>query len=291
MGTAHTARVPPEIPAARFRRGYGTYEVGLDRLGESAYVDVLTTALDLGYRHLDTAKQYDTETLVAAAIDRSDVTRETTFIATKLHWDDLGHDDAIEAAHGSRDRLGVDSIDLLYVHVPVRTYDPDETLPALDHLVETGVVDRIGLSNFLPGMLERAIDRLDHPVFAHQVEMHPLLDQARLHALAVDHGHWLVAFSPHMRGLIGEIAEVREVADRHGCSPHAVSLAWLLDRPNVAVLSHSTTRSHMRANLRGDLPDLTDADRRVIDGIDREHRVYDGRLDPWNQPIADEEPE
>lgn len=183
----------------------------------------------------------------------------------------------------SNERLGVDTIDLLYVHVPYDTYDPTETLPALDFLVDDGVVERIGVSNFLPKMLEVAIDRLDHPLFAHQVEMHPLFRQDELHRLAVTHGHWLVAFSPFMKGLIGEIRERTTIADRHETTPQAVSLAWLMDRPNVAVLSHSKKDSHMWDNVAGDLPVLTDDDRELIEGIDREYRMWNGRIDPWNQ--------
>lgn len=283
MTAGHTVDIPADISAQPFRRGYGTYEVALDRLGDETYTDLLRGAIDLGYRHIDTAQQYQTEPHVADAIQRSEVDPDDMFVATKLHWSNLGYDDAIETALESKERLGLDTIDLLYIHVPYDTYDPDETLPALETLVDDGVVDHIGVSNFLPEMLEVAIDRLDHPLFAHQVEMHPLLRQDELRRVAVEHGHWLVAFSPFMKGLIGEIRELRTIADRLDTTPHAVSLAWLMDRPNVAVLSHSKNESHMRENLAGDLPVLTDEDRELIRGIDREYRMWDGRIDPWNQ--------
>lgn len=283
MTVEHTIDSPAHISSQPFRRGYGTYEVALDRIGDEAYTDLLRQAIDLGYRHIDTAQQYQTEPHVADAIQRSKVDSDDVFVATKLHWSNLGYDDAIETALESKERLGVDTIDLLYIHVPHGTYDPNETLSALDFLVDDGVVDRIGVSNFLPEMLEVAIDRLDHPLFAHQVEMHPLLRQNELHQLAVDYGHWLVAFSPFMKGLIGEIRELRTIANRLDTTPHAVSLAWLMDQPNVAVLSHSKKVPHMRANLSGDLPILTDEDRDLIEGIDREYRMWDGRIDPWNR--------
>ena len=283
MTAEHTVGIPAALSSQQFRRGYGTYEVALDRLGDGAYTDLLRQAIDLGYRHIDTAQQYQTEPHVADAIQRSEVDSEDMFVATKLHWGNLGYEDAIETAIESKERLGVDTIDLLYVHVPYDTYDPDETLPALDALVDDGVVDHIGVSNFLPEMLEVAIERLDHPLFAHQVEMHPLLPQEELHQLAVKHGHWLVAFSPFLKGLISEICEIRTIADRLDSTPHAVSLAWLLDHPNVASLSHSKNESHMQENLAGDLPVLADDDRELIRGIDRKYRMWDGRIDPWNQ--------
>lgn len=284
LGEDHTASIPPNLTESAFRRGYGTYEVALDRIGDERYTATIETALELGYSHFDTAQAYDTEPHVAEAIQRSDIERESCFVATKLHWQNLGYEDVIETARASRDMLGVDRIDLLYIHIPADTYDPEETLPAMDTLVDDGVIARIGLSNFTPELLEDAIERLDHPVFAHQVEMHPMLHQEALHRRAFEDGHWIVAFSPYMKGIIAEIREIREIADRFETTPHAVSLAWLLAHPNVATLSHSTSEDHMRANVRGDLPGLDRAAMERIRGIDREHRMWDGRLDPWNQP-------
>lgn len=281
---SHTAPRPSGFDEVAFRVGYGTFEVGLARLGHERYTRILGRVLDAGYRHLDTAQVYDTEPHVAAAIDRSDLTHDDVFVATKLHWEHLGYDDAIETAKESRETLGVDTIDLLYVHVPVATYDPEETLPALDTLVDDGVVDRIGLSNFLPDMLIEAMDRLETPVFAHQVELHPLLQQQTLHELAVEHGHWLVGFSPFIRGIVREIAELRSVAATHGVTTFDVSLAWLLSKANVVVLLHTTDEAHMRANLDAVGLELDAADFETIDAIDREWRAYDGRIDPWNRP-------
>lgn len=281
---AHTADLPLGLDEGEFRLGYGTYEVSLDRMGKEAYVDVLETVLDSGYRHLDTAEVYDTEPHVAAAIDRSDLTRDDVFVATKVSWENLAYEDLVDTAGESRETLGVDAIDLLYVHVPYDTYDPEETTAALDHLVDTGVVDRIGLSNFTPELARQAIDHLDTPVFAHQVECHPLLQQDDLRQLAVDDGHWLVGFSPYIKGFVREIEELNEIADKHGTTPFRVSLAWLLSKQNVAVLSHSTTPAHIRTNSRWPSFDLDDEDLALIEGIDRKFRAWDGRIDPWNQP-------
>ena len=123
MTAEHTVGIPAELSSQQFRRGYGTYEVALDRLGDEAYTDLLRQAIDLGYRHIDTAQQYQTEPHVADAIQRSEVDSEDMFVATKLHWGNLGYDDAIETAIESKERLGVDTIDLLYVHVPYDTVD------------------------------------------------------------------------------------------------------------------------------------------------------------------------
>lgn len=280
----HTAGVPDSLNEAEFRLGYGTYEVSLDRMGKETYIEILETAFDSGYRHLDTAAVYDTEPHVAAAINRGEHAADEVFVATKVSWSNLAYEDVIDSAQESCEVLGVDAIDLLYVHVPYDTYDPEETTAALDHLVETGVVERIGLSNFTPKLARQAINQLDTPVFAHQVECHPLLQQDELRELAIEDGHWLVGFSPYIKGLVREIEELKTIADKHETTPFRVSLAWLLSKSNVAILSHSTTPAHIRTNRRWPSLELDDEDIALIDGIEREFRAWDGRIDPWNQP-------
>lgn len=269
-----------------FRAGFGTFDTALDRYGDAAYSDLLTTALETGYRHLDTAQMYRTEPHVAAAIDRAGLAGEV-FVATKLGLDELGYDEALRSADTRREQLGVDVLDLLYVHVPIETYDPVETPRALDALVAEGVVRHIGVSNFPVPMLLDVMDALETPILAHQIEVHPLLPERKLHRLAVEHGHWLVAFAPTMRGLASEVAELREVAARRDLTPFEVSIAWLHGRSNVASLTHSGNPAHMASNLEATRLGLDDDDRTLIDGIgsEREFRVYDDRSDPWNQPL------
>ena len=261
------------------RLGYGTYQLepGRECAGGVAH------AIETGYRHVDTAQGYDNEASVASGIDRTDVGREDLFVATKLSTDNLSYDDAVATARESRERLGVDSIDLLYVHWPINSYDPDETLPALDDLVDDGVIDRIGLSNFEPDQLTEAIDRLDHDVFAHQVECHPLLQQEELREHAVADGHWLVAYSPIARNRVAEVDALREIAAKHGASPAQVSLAWLLSKDRVAPIPKAATFEHVEANWAArDLKlDAADIDR--IDALDGGDRVVDFDEAPWNR--------
>lgn len=275
---------PAPLTERAFRNGYGTFEPTLRRRDREWYVDVLTHAIAGGFRHFDSAQMYDTEELLGEAIRRSGIDRSEFFVATKLDLDVMGYDDVLRTAEESRQRLGVDVIDLFYVHVPVDTYDPARTLPALDRAVDEGLIARIGLSNFPTGMLLDALDRLEHPPYAHQIEMHPLLQQRELHALAIEHGHWVVGFSPLVRGLIGEVEEVRTIAERLGVSAAEVSVAWLHSLPNVATLVHTTNPARLAASGRGPSVHLADDDCRLIAAIDREWRAYDDRTDPWHQP-------
>lgn len=280
----HTAPVPSQMGETAFRAGFGTYDTALDRYGDEAYTDLLVTAIETGYRSFDTAQLYRTEPHLAEAIGRTGVGGEV-FVATKLGLGELGYDEAVRSAETRREKLRVDVLDLLYVHVPIETYDPVETPRALDAIVREGIAERIGLSNFPVPMLLDAMDALETPIFAHQIEMHPLLQEDRLHELAVEHGHWIVAFAPAMRGLAREVAELRQVAERHDVTPFDVSLAWLHSRRNVATLSHSGNPRHMASNLAAAGLVLADEDVALIDGMDRDFRVYDDRTDPWNQPL------
>ncbi|TKX46716.1 aldo/keto reductase [Halorubrum sp. SD690R] len=261
------------------RLGYGTYKLAA---GEECAAGV-AHAIETGYRHVDTAQGYDNEASVGDGIDRSDRDREDLFVATKLSTNNLSYDDAVETARASRDRLGVDSIDLLYVHWPINTYEPAETLPALDDLVDDGVIDRIGLSNFEPDELDEALDRLDHDVFAHQVECHPLLQQERLREYAVEHDHWLVAYSPIARNRVAEVDALREIAAAHDATPAQVSLAWLLSKERVAPIPKAADFGHVEDNWAAREIDLTDEELARIDALDRRERIVDFEEASWNR--------
>ena len=259
------------------RFGLGTYE-----LDGQQCVDSVATALNAGYRHLDTAQGYDNETEVAAGIDQSSVDREDVFVATKLSTDNLSYDDAVETARASADRLGVETIDLLYVHWPIDSYDAPETCRALDDLRAEGTIRHVGLSNFRPDQLDTARDHLSSPIFAHQVECHPLLPQPELRRYAREHDHWLVAYSPIARNRVADVPAVRAVADDHDATPAQVALAWLLSKDRVAAIPKATGERHLRENLAATDLTLSAAALERLDGIDRRDRIVDFDRAPWN---------
>ncbi|ELZ82326.1 2,5-diketo-D-gluconate reductase B [Haloferax elongans ATCC BAA-1513] len=258
--------------------GFGTYKLE-DR---DECVEAVTKALDVGYRHIDTAQMYDNEEFVGEALAESDVDIDDIFVATKLDTDNLGSDDVLETARESAEKLGVETIDLLYVHWPLDSYDPDETLAALDELVEEGVVANVGLSNFRPDQLEEAIDRLDTPLFAHQVEMHPLLQQDELLAMAEEDGHHLVAYSPIARNEVADNDTLVDIAEKHEASPAQVSLAWLIEK-GATPIPKAASPEHIRDNLAALDIELSDDDIAAIDALDAHHRIVDFDEAPWNQ--------
>ena len=175
----------------------------------------------------------------------------------------------------------MESVDLLYVHWPAGQYDAEETLAAFQELVDSGLVDRIGVSNFEPRHLDEARDVLGEDPFANQVEMHPLLPQADLREYAEGRDLELVAYSPLARGEVFDVPEVEAVAEKHDVSEAQVSLAWLREK-GVTAIPKATGEAHIRDNVASLEVDLDDEDVAKIDGIDRRERQVDPDFGPWN---------
>jgi 2,5-diketo-D-gluconate reductase B len=240
--------------------------------------DTVATALGVGYRHLDTARIYDNEATVgeglAAGLAADDIGRADVTVATKLWVDDLAADRVGPAARESADRLGVDRLDLLYVHRPRGEYDPDATLPALDRLVDEGLVRGVGVSNFELSDLDRAVDALDAPIAAHQTELHPLFYRPELLEHARDHGYPVVAYSPLAGGRVREVAPVVEAAEAHDVTPEAVAVAWATAKEPVVAIPKASSEAHLRANLAATGVELTDAEVAAIDAVERERELF-----------------
>jgi 2,5-diketo-D-gluconate reductase B len=257
--------------------GLGTWE----NTDPEACANAVETAIGMGYRHVDTAQAYGNEADVGRGVAAAAVPREELFLATKVWVDHLGRDGVVESTEGSLSKLGVDYVDLLYVHWPVRTYDPVETLAAFDELHDRGLIDRVGVSNFGPDRLDEAIARTDAPVFANQVEIHPFLPQRELveHCRARDVE--VVAYSPLARGAVFDDPTLADIASKHGVSAAQVSLAWLRER-GVTAVPKATSEAHLADNWRSLDLDLDDEDVARIDGIERRDRRVDPDWAPWN---------
>jgi len=247
--------------------------VGLGTMGIDD-PDVVATALGLGYRHLDTAQIYDNEAVVGEGLARADVDREEVVVATKVWADNCAYDDAIETTLASLDRLGLEAVDLLYVHRPYEPYAPDETMPALDELVDRDRVHHVGVSNFTPAQLREAADALDAPLAAHQVERHPLFPNRELVELADERDHRLVAYSPLVAGRADGVPELVDLAEAHDTTPEAVALAWAIDPPGTVAIPKASSRDHLAANLAAADLALDGAEIDRIGGIERREELF-----------------
>ncbi len=239
------------------------------------------TALEAGYRHVDTAQAYGNEAAVGDGIAAADVDREDIFLATKVWNSNLAGEDVLSSTEDSLDALGVDAVDLLYVHWPAGAYDPEDTLAAFDELYSEGLIHNVGVSNFEPHHVEKAMDVLDAPLFANQVEMHPFLQQEELRAHAAEHGYELVAYSPLARGEVFESDVLTDIADAHDASAAQVSLAWLREK-GVTAIPKATGEAHIADNWASVGLDLSDEEVARIDDIERTDR----RVDPDFGPDA-----
>jgi len=257
--------------------GFGTWEI----TGEAA-TEAVRHALEIGYRHLDTARVYGNEVEVGRGIAASGVPREDVFLTTKVFPSEFRPEKLRAAAEDSLRNLGVDRVDLLLLHWPSRRHDLEETLGALDAVREDGLTRLIGVSNFPAGMLREA--RAIAPVANDQVEFHPFLGQDRLLAEA-DGDCFITAYSPLARGKVNADPVLREIGAAHGKSPGQIALRWLLDLDHVAVIPKSATAARRQENFDVLDFELGDEERARIDALPKDRRELDpeGWAPDWDQ--------
>lgn len=252
--------------------GYGTWELeGADCL------DGVLTGLELGYRHIDTAQAYDNEHLVGQAVTASGVDRSEIFLTTKIAKEELTPEGIKSTFGESLTKLQTDYVDLLLLHWPLAMERLEDNLGALVDLAEHGDVRHIGVSNFTPTQLERALELA--PIFCNQVEHHPYLAQPGLLELASTHDLLLTAYSPLARGEVLTDPVITAIAEKREATPVQVVLRWLLDESDqLAVIPKATGRDHALDNLGAARVFLDDEDRAAIAALDRNERQVDP---PW----------
>ena len=236
-------------------------------------------ALDMGYRHVDTAQLYGNEAEVGRALRASEIPREEIFLTTKIWMESLDRASVLRTAGESLRRLDTDYVDLLLIHWPSKTVPLEETLGAFRQLREQGKARSIGVSNFPPSLLRRALEIA--PIVCNQVEFHPYLSQAALLDLARRHDLLLTAYSPLARGEVNQDRTLREIGKRHGKTPSQVTLRWLIQQDHVAAIPKASSPGHLRANLEIFDFVLSDEEMRRISELDRGRRLI-------NPPIAPE---
>lgn len=265
--------------AEQFSPGLGTYT-----LTDDEGTAIIRDAVEAGYRHVDTARLYGNEAEVGDALEAAAVDREDVLVATKVaHFEEPEKTPEYvrTAVEESRERLGTETLDLLYHHWPRDESDVETVLPVLEELVEEGSVANVAVSNYPIRYLERIDDLIDLSVVANQVEMHPLLQQEELHEYVREHGMYLVAYSPIAQGEVFDVPELVEIAEKYDTTPAAVSIAWLLGKEGVVPIPRSSSREHIEANLVARDVELDTEDIERIESIDREKRLEDPDWMQW----------
>lgn len=254
--------------------GFGTFQLEGDDCQRG-----VSHALDVGYRHIDTAQMYGNEEQVGAALSDGPVDRPDIFLTTKLSNDNLAPDTVRSSTEESLRRLRTDHVDLLLIHWPTGDIPFERTLDAMAELADEGKVRHVGISNFTPEQVERAVAHA--PIFALQVEYHPFLGQHELLDLAGKHDFMLTAYSPLARGDVFDDDTLNEIAQAHDADPAQIALSWLLSQQNVAAIPKSTSPEHIASNFAALDIELSDEELRRIDGLDRGERLIDPPFATW----------
>ncbi|WP_326836907.1 aldo/keto reductase [Amycolatopsis rhabdoformis] len=232
------------------------------------------TALDAGYRSIDTATAYGNEAAVGEALAESGIAADELFITTKLWNSSQGYDETLRAFDSSMTDLGLERLDLYLIHWPLPARDKYlDTWKALEKLYVDGRVRAIGVSNFQPAHLRRVLDEGNVVPAVNQVELHPYLVQADVRAFDAEHGIATEAWSPLAKGgaLLSEPVVMR-TAERLGRTPAQVVLRWHLQLGNV-VIPKSVTPSRVAENFDVFGFTLADADVAALSALDRDGRT------------------
>jgi 2,5-diketo-D-gluconate reductase B len=261
-------RVVEARGAAMPKIGFGTWQ-----LTGPECVEAVRDALELGYRHIDTARVYDNERDVGRALAESGVGREDVWITTKVWHDDLTRDRLHASVENSLLDLRTDYADLVLIHWPSKEVPLDETLSELVRLRDRGRIRHLGVSNFPAGMLERAVALA--PVLCDQVEYHPGLSQKRLLELADRHDLVIGAYAPFAHGEILDDEVLAEIAAAHGKSPGQVALRWLIEQARVVAIPKAASHENRVANLDVFDFELTQEDLRRVDALPKDRRRFD----------------
>ncbi|MER6502737.1 aldo/keto reductase [Streptomyces sp. NPDC001455] len=225
--------------------GFGVWQVPDDEAAKA-----VATAIESGYRSIDTAAIYENEKGTGRAVAASGVAREELFITTKLWNAEQGYDSTLRAFDASLDKLGTDYVDLYLIHWPLPAKGAYvDTYKAFEKIYSEGRAKAIGVSNFLPEHLERLLGETSVVPAVNQIELHPQLQQAQSRAVHAAHGIATEAWSPlgQGKGLL-EVPTVVAIARKHGRTPAQVVLRWHIQTGNV-VIPKSVTPSRIVENI------------------------------------------
>jgi 2,5-diketo-D-gluconate reductase A len=253
-----------EIP----QLGFGVFQI---KPGETA--EVTRAALEIGYRHIDTAQMYGNEKGVGEAVRDSGLDRGEVFVTSKVNNNKLDRDAMLRSFDQSLADLGFDYLDLLLIHWPLPgVSDHVARWKAMEEIYAGGQVRAIGVSNFQPAHLRALFAASDVRPAVNQIEAHPFLTQDELRAFDADHGIVTEAWAPIAKGKVADDPVIRDIADQLGKTPAQVTLRWHVQRGDV-VFPKSVKRARMEENFAIFDFELEGSAMSAISGLDRGERT------------------
>lgn len=229
-----------KIPAL----GFGTWE-----LEGTECETAVGHAIDVGYRHIDTAPRYGNEADIGRALRVAGVPREQMFLTTKVWHDSLRYEQVLASLRASLDRLQTDYVDLFLVHWPNPAVALEDTMAAMVEAQHLGWTRRIGVSNFTRALLTRCRDDIKVPVVVNQVEFHPYLKQSKLRQWLNGSGTLLEAYQPLASGRVMKDPVIGDIAASHGRNPAQVTLRWMMQQDDLVAIPRSRTPKNIADNF------------------------------------------
>jgi len=260
------------------RLGLGTFRM----LGDACRAAV-ESALQLGYRHIDTAEMYGNEDAIGVAIAASRIKRADLHVTTKVWNENLAPDAIRRAFDASLNKLRLDTVDLYLVHWPSRRMNLPAIFETLMKLKEEGRTRAIGVANFNVALLKTVVEEIGAPIACDQIEYHVMLDQSKVKAYLDAKSIPLIAYCPLAQGRVASNETLIAIGKKHDASAAQVALKWLLDQHGVAAIPKASRRESQKANLDALGVRLDDEDRRKIAGMPKNLRCVSPAFAPaWD---------
>jgi 2,5-diketo-D-gluconate reductase B len=222
--------------------------LGTMTLKDSLCVSIVTTALQLGYRHLDTAERYGNEAEVGEGLRASGVDRDDVFVTTKVYWDRLAPGEFERSFDESLKKLQLSAVDLLLIHWPNPNVPLKDSISALCQAQRSGLAKHIGVANFTVPLIEEAMRLASEPLVTNQIEAHPYLDQSKVIAASRQHGLSVTAYCPLARGKVPGDQTLIGIAKKHGKSASQVALRFLVQQ-GLIVIPRTSKLERLAENL------------------------------------------
>lgn len=260
--------------------GLGTF-----RIQGKQMIEVMEHALDIGYRHIDTATMYGNEKDIGKALQQSRLRDDQVWVTSKVWHSDLAHDDVLKSLRTSCDNLRRDHLDLALIHWPDPTGEIplEETLDAFMRAKQDGLIKHIGVSNFPRALLKQAARHIGRDnILTNQFELHPYLQNKAITHLCDEMDIRVTAYMPLAKGKVMDEPLLQEIAEDHDTNPSAIAIAWLLQHKRTAIPS-STNPEHLRTNFDAQHLHLSARQMHQIDSLDADDRIIDPDFAPdWD---------